>query len=127
MQASHDIGLLPPAVSPAGRVIARSRGMARPRTDSGEESGLKARQIGTIAALMALGVAAPGLKAHIDAALDAGCSRTEITEVIRQMTLFAGLSAALESLAVASQVFAAQSQGRASRSTAVHSNRLSTR
>lgn len=66
----------------------------------------KARQIGNIAALMVIGVGTPQLKKHIDVALDIGCSRDEITEVIMQMTVYAGFPAARDSLAAAQEVFA---------------------
>src|SRR5512143_2461980 len=41
---------------------------------------LRAREIATIAALTALGNAAPQLKVHIEAGLNVGLSREEITE-----------------------------------------------
>ena len=56
---------------------------------------LKSREIATVAALTALGNAAPQLKVHIHAALNVGCTRTEIVEVIIQMAVYAGFPAAL--------------------------------
>jgi 4-carboxymuconolactone decarboxylase len=72
---------------------------ARPGLD------LRARQIATVAALTALGTAAPQLKVHIAGALNVGCTREEITEVIMQIAVYAGFPAALNGLAVAREVF----------------------
>ena len=73
---------------------------------------LKARQIATVAALTAMGTAAPQLKVHIRAALNVGCTRAEITEVIMQMAIYAGFPAALNGLAAAKEVFAEPEQSR---------------
>ena len=51
---------------------------------------LQSREIATIAALTALGTAGPQLRAHIDGALNVGCSEQEVVEVIMQMALYAG-------------------------------------
>ena len=51
---------------------------------------LRSREIATIAALTALGNASPQLKVHIEAGLNVGLSRDEITEVIMQMAVYAG-------------------------------------
>jgi 4-carboxymuconolactone decarboxylase len=67
---------------------------------------LKSREIATVAALTALGNAAPQLKVHIHAALNVGCTREEITETIIQMAVYAGFPAALNGLFVAEEVFA---------------------
>lgn len=67
---------------------------------------LKSREIATVAALTALGNAAPQLKVHIGAALNVGCGREEIIEVIMQMAVYAGFPAALNGLAAAKEVFA---------------------
>lgn len=67
---------------------------------------LKAREIATIAALTALGNATPQLKVHIEAGLNVGLSREEITEVIMQMAVYAGFPAALNGLFAAKEVFA---------------------
>nr|UXE45897.1 hypothetical protein Hi04_10k_c5418_00020 [uncultured bacterium] len=66
---------------------------------------LKSRQIATVAALTALG-ATPQLKAHIHGALEAGCRREEIVEIIMQMAVYAGFPAALNAFAAAKEVFA---------------------
>jgi 4-carboxymuconolactone decarboxylase len=67
--------------------------------------GLREREIATIAALTALGNAAPQLKVHIEAGLNVGLSKQEITEVIMQMSVYAGFPAALNGLFAAKEVF----------------------
>jgi 4-carboxymuconolactone decarboxylase len=67
---------------------------------------LRAREIATIAALTAMGNAAPQLKVHIEAGLNVGLSREEITEVMMQMAVYAGFPAALNGLFAAKEVFA---------------------
>jgi 4-carboxymuconolactone decarboxylase len=67
---------------------------------------LRAREIATIAALTAMGNAAPQLKVHIGAGLNVGLSREEITEIIMQMAVYAGFPAALNGLFAAKEVFA---------------------
>jgi 4-carboxymuconolactone decarboxylase len=66
---------------------------------------LRAREIATIAALTAMGNAAPQLKVHIEAGLNVGLTREEITEVIMQMAVYAGFPAALNGLFAAKEVF----------------------
>jgi 4-carboxymuconolactone decarboxylase len=66
---------------------------------------LQTREIATIAALTALGTAAPQLRAHIDGALNVGCSEQEVVEVIMQMALYAGFPAAINGIQAAREVF----------------------
>jgi 4-carboxymuconolactone decarboxylase len=66
---------------------------------------LKSREIAVVAALTALGNAAPQLKVHIHGALNVGCTRKEIVEVIMQMAVYAGFPAALNGLFAAKEVF----------------------
>ncbi len=66
---------------------------------------LKYREIATVSALTALGNAQPQLKVHIRAALNVGCSKAEILEVIMQMAVYAGFPAALNGLFAAKEVF----------------------
>lgn len=73
---------------------------ARPGLD------LKTREIATVAALTAMGNAAPQLRVHIHGALNVGCTREEIVEVIMQMAVYAGFPAALNGLFAAKEVFA---------------------
>lgn len=67
---------------------------------------LRSREIATVAALTALGNAAPQLKVHIGAALHVGLTQDEIVEVIMQMTVYAGFPAALNGLFAAKEMFA---------------------
>lgn len=67
---------------------------------------LRTRELATVAALTALGNAAPQLRAHIDGALNAGCAPREIVEVILQMAVYAGFPASLNGLGVARELFA---------------------
>jgi 4-carboxymuconolactone decarboxylase len=66
----------------------------------------KERQIATIASLTTLGSATPELKAHIQGALNVGCTRQEIVEVIIQMAVYAGFPAAVNAIFAAKDVFA---------------------
>jgi 4-carboxymuconolactone decarboxylase len=66
---------------------------------------LKSREIATVAALTALGNAQPQLKVHIHGALNVGCTREEVVEVIIQMAVYAGFPAALNGIFAAKEVF----------------------
>jgi 4-carboxymuconolactone decarboxylase len=66
---------------------------------------LKSREIATMAALTALGNAQPQLKVHIHGALNVGCTREEVIEVIIQMAVYAGFPAALNGMFAAKEVF----------------------
>lgn len=74
---------------------------------------LRAREIATIAALTALGNAAPQLKVHIAAGLNVGLTREEIVETVMQMAVYAGFPAALNGLFAAKEVFAAHGEAAA--------------
>jgi 4-carboxymuconolactone decarboxylase len=65
----------------------------------------RSRQIAIIAALTTLGNANAPLKIHINGALNVGCSRQEIVEVINEMAVYAGFPAAVSALAIAREVF----------------------
>lgn len=73
---------------------------SRPQLD------LKSREIATVAALTAMGNAAPQLRVHIHGALNVGCTPQEIVEVIIQMAVYAGFPAALNGAIAAKEVFA---------------------
>lgn len=73
---------------------------SRPQLD------LKTREMGVVAALTALGNAVPQLKVHIHGALNVGCTREEVVEIIMQMAVYAGFPAALNALFAAKEVFA---------------------
>jgi len=66
---------------------------------------LKSREIATVAALTALGTAAPQLRVHIHGALNVGCTRQEVIEVMIQMAVYAGFPATLNGLFAAKEVF----------------------
>ncbi len=66
---------------------------------------LKSREIAVVAALTAMGNAAPQLRVHVQGALNVGCSRDEIIEVMMQMAVYAGFPAALNGLFAAQEVF----------------------
>ncbi|MDI9615011.1 carboxymuconolactone decarboxylase family protein [Methanothermobacter sp.] len=65
---------------------------------------LKTRELVTLAALTVLG-AEKQLKGHVKGALNAGCSREEIIEVLIQMAVYAGFPAAINGVTAAAEVF----------------------
>lgn len=67
---------------------------------------LKEREIATVSALAALGNAQPQLKVHIHGALNVGCTRQEVVEIMMQMAVYAGFPAALNGIFAAKEVFA---------------------
>jgi 4-carboxymuconolactone decarboxylase len=71
---------------------------------------LRSREVAVVAALTAMGNAAPQLKVHLRAALNVGVTRQEIVEFIMQMAVYAGFPAALNGLTAAREVFAAASE-----------------
>ena len=60
----------------------------------------KTKEQAVVAALTAMGTAAPQLKVHIHAALHVGCTPEEIREVIIQMCGYAGFPATLNALGI---------------------------
>ena len=66
---------------------------------------LKTREMLTVGALTVLGYPQAELKEHIRGALNVGCTRDEILEIILQMAVYAGFPAALEALKTAASVF----------------------
>jgi 4-carboxymuconolactone decarboxylase len=66
---------------------------------------LKSREIAAVAALTALGNATPQLKVHIHGALNVGCSRQEVVEIIIQMAVYAGFPASINGMFAAKEVF----------------------
>lgn len=63
------------------------------------------RQIATIASLTTQGNAGKELKAHIQGALNVGCTRQEVIEILMQMAVYAGFPAALNGIMVAKELF----------------------
>jgi 4-carboxymuconolactone decarboxylase len=76
--------------------------LTRPELD------LRDRELVTIGALAALGNAAPQLRFHINGALNAGCTRTEVIEALIQIAVYAGFPAAINAVEAAREVFAAR-------------------
>lgn len=70
--------------------------------------GLREREISVVAALCAMGNAAPQLRVHIHAALHVGCTPREILEVVMQMSVYAGFPATLNGLTAIKEVFDAK-------------------
>jgi 4-carboxymuconolactone decarboxylase len=58
-----------------------------------------------ISSLLTLGNGVPQLKSHIHGALNIGCSREEILEIMIQISLYSGFPAALNGLEVMKNVF----------------------
>lgn len=71
----------------------------RPGLDS------KSREIATVAALTTLGNSPLELQSHIEGALNSGCTREEVIEVIIQMAVYAGFPAAINAMTNAKEVF----------------------
>ena len=71
----------------------------RPGLDS------KSREIATVAALTTLGNSPLELQSHIEGALNSGCTREEVVEVIIQMAVYAGFPAAINAMTNAKEVF----------------------
>lgn len=70
---------------------------------------LKIRELVIIASCATLGpVGLPAVKMHIDAALRAGATKTEIVEVLMQISFSAGLPTAMAALEVAKEAFSAK-------------------
>jgi 4-carboxymuconolactone decarboxylase len=67
--------------------------------------GLRERELAVVAALTAMGNAAPQLRVHVHAALHVGCKPEEIVEAVMQMSVYAGFPAALNGLSVVREVF----------------------
>jgi len=66
---------------------------------------LKTRELTALASLAALGNARPQLKMHVHGALNVGCTRVQILEVLLMTMVFAGFPAALNAVVAAREVF----------------------
>lgn len=78
---------------------------------------LKSRQLGTVAALVALGNARPQLKAHLRGALKVGWTQRELVELIMQLAIYVGFPAALNALVVFREVIREKEQAPRKRAT----------
>ncbi|WP_314253160.1 carboxymuconolactone decarboxylase family protein [Streptomyces kutzneri] len=74
---------------------------------------LPTRQLVTVAALTALGNAAPQLEFHVRGARNVGCDRREIVETVLWLSGYAGFPATLKALGVVRSVFAAEATAEA--------------
>jgi 4-carboxymuconolactone decarboxylase len=66
---------------------------------------IKSREIVSISSLLTLGNAIPQLKSHIHGALNIGCTRSEILEIVIQILLYSGFPNALNGLQTVKEVF----------------------
>ncbi len=66
---------------------------------------LKIRELVTISAITTMGGADNQLKSHIRGALNVGCTKEEILEVIIQMAVYAGFPRAINGVLAAKEVF----------------------
>lgn len=73
--------------------------LARPQLD------VRSREVATIAALAAMGNAAPQLAVHIRGGLNSGLTPQQIIDILYLVTVFAGFPAGLNAIAVAGNVF----------------------
>jgi 4-carboxymuconolactone decarboxylase len=71
---------------------------------------LKTREMLTVAVLTVVGYPQSELKEHIRGAMNVGCTRNEISEIILQMAMYAGFPAALEAVKTAASVFGEKSE-----------------
>ncbi|MFG3229048.1 carboxymuconolactone decarboxylase family protein [Kitasatospora sp. NPDC048194] len=69
---------------------------------------LTQRQLINVAALTALGTAAPQLRFHVDGALNVGVAPAGIVETVLHVAVYAGIPAALNGMAVVKAAFAAR-------------------
>jgi len=67
----------------------------------------RTRMIVNVAALTAMGTAAPQLRNYLNAALRAGVSRQQLVAIMVQLAAFAGLPAAINGVTACREVFAA--------------------
>jgi len=65
----------------------------------------KHKEVSMIAVCVAKGTMMPQMKVHIHAAMNVGCSRQEIVELMTHMAVYAGFPAALNGLTVCREVF----------------------
>ncbi len=72
----------------------------------------RSRQIAIISALTTLGNANVPLKIHINGALNVGCSRQEIIEIMGEVAAYAGFPAAVNGLSIAREVFKERDENR---------------
>ncbi|TRW95430.1 carboxymuconolactone decarboxylase [Paracoccus sp. M683] len=67
---------------------------------------LRTREMLTVSALTAMGTAPAQLEFHMRAALHVGVTREEITEILLQIAVYAGVPACMNGIAAAKMAFA---------------------
>ncbi|MFI0396929.1 carboxymuconolactone decarboxylase family protein [Paracoccus jiaweipingae] len=67
---------------------------------------LPTREMLTVAMLAAMGTAPGQLEFHIRAAMNTGVTRDEVVEIILQVSVYAGVPAAMNAISAARQAFA---------------------
>lgn len=60
---------------------------------------LRSRELVAIAVLAASGKAGPQLRTHVESAASVGITKAEVTEILMQISLYAGVPASLNALA----------------------------
>ncbi|WP_256959622.1 carboxymuconolactone decarboxylase family protein [Sphingobacterium sp. JB170] len=73
---------------------------------SREALGLKSKEIAVVAALTAMGNAAPQLQVHLNGALNTGSSINELKEVILQMSVYSGFPSCINAMNMLKEVLA---------------------
>lgn len=66
---------------------------------------LRTREMLTVAMLAAMGTAQGQLEFHVRAAIHTGVSREEIVEIVLQLSVYAGVPAAMNAIAAAKHAF----------------------
>lgn len=66
---------------------------------------MRSREIATLASLITQGNAPLQLRAHVYAALNCGCTREEIVEIVLQMSVYAGVPTAMNAMFIVAEVF----------------------
>lgn len=72
---------------------------------------LRTREMLTVAMLAAMGTAPGQLDFHMRAALNTGVTREEITEIVLQVSVYAGVPACMSAITAAKKAFQAQPPG----------------
>lgn len=67
---------------------------------------VRSKEIAVVAALTAIGNAMPQLKVHINAALNVGCTISDVKEVILQMSSYSGFPSSINAMNVLKEVVA---------------------
>ena len=87
------------------------------------ELALKSKELTVVAALTAMGNAAPQLKVHIHGALNVGANIAEIQEVILQMSSYAGFPSAINGMLALKDVVAERKlEGKQDEAGVIHSS-----